>query len=158
MTVSYALTGSQLRDAAQQTLLWGAVGWVCYCFLPLRDGTSWLSSPRILYLEVQASAHSSAQTVGIREEDRPCAGHCFPHSAGSSPSWPPTGPCQAASYGCFKTFSIKCVVGRAWSWVAGDVPVPTPTLDRVVSHVPAAFPAKLLWAILEHIQNAWEVP
>lgn len=42
--------------------------------------------------------------------------------------------------------------------MAGDVPVPTSTLDGVLSHVPAAVPAKLLWAILEHIQKCLGSP
>lgn len=50
-----------------------------------------------------------------------------------------------------------CVAGKGWSCVSGEAPVPTSTLDWVVSHIPAAVPAKLLWAILEHKQNAWEV-
>ena len=33
--------------------------------------------------------------------------------------------------------------------MSGEAPVPTSTLDWVVSHIPAAAPAKLLWAILE---------
>lgn len=120
-------------------------------------------SQGILYLQVQAPAHSSAQTVVIRGNNRqrgPVQGDAsLIQQAPLSPGHPPTSPCQAASPGCFKTFSIKCVVGRAWSGMAGNVLVPTSTVDGVVaSHVPAAVPAKLRWAILEHTPNAWEVP
>lgn len=127
----------------------------------LREGTSWPSSLRHFVPShpgpcLQLSPYSGHQ--GGPQAARLCAGRRFSHAAGASPSWPPTSPCQAASYGCFKTFSIKCIVGRVWSCVAGNVPVPTSTLDGVLSHVPAAVPAKLLWAILERIQKCLGSP
>lgn len=94
-----------------------AIRWFCFCFLLLREYTSWLSSPKTFHTlncprSIQDPLHSP--NSGPQRDNRqqgPVQGEAlFPHPAGSSLFWPPTSPSQAASDGCFKTFSIRCVL------------------------------------------------